>query len=70
VLWGNKKFNGVTIVRKGQPIAPNEHIAVGPRDPLFYIGQVLKSLHVPVEIDNEPNQQDADLITVRFNGFN
>jgi hypothetical protein len=68
VLWSGKKFTGVTIVSKGEPIAPNEKVSVNEGDPLFYIATVLNMLEMPRELTREP-KRDADLITLQFSGL-
>jgi hypothetical protein len=69
VLWGGKRFEGVTIKCKGEHIGPTETTTVHEGEPLFYIGNVLKKLQVPVEMDRDPDQKEGDLITLQFTGL-
>jgi hypothetical protein len=64
-----KKFQGVDITYKGPPIAPLEPVQVHAGEPLFPIGIVLKALKVPMGLKGDPDQKDADLITLQFEGL-
>lgn len=64
-----KKFQGVDVTYKHEPIAPNEPVQVRAGEPLFPIGAVLKALKVPMGLKGDPDQKDADLITLQFEGL-
>jgi hypothetical protein len=68
IIWSGKKFEGVEIISKGEPVAPNEKVSVNEGDPLFYIGTVLNMLGTPMSLTREPNR-DANLITLKFTGL-
>jgi hypothetical protein len=62
-----KKFQGVVIIVKGEPLKPNETVYLTDSDPLFYIAQMVDALKLPHILRREPNQPD-DLIIVQFEG--
>ncbi len=70
MFWApGKKFQGVEVMCKGLPVAPNEQVLVHEGEPLFYIGTILKALKVPMALKRDPDQKDADLITLQFEGL-
>jgi hypothetical protein len=62
-----QRFKGAVISMKGDPVKPDEQVQVNPGEPLFYIGNVLKALKVPIILSREQTL-DAGVITVQFEG--
>jgi hypothetical protein len=70
MFWApGKKFQGVEVMCKGLSVAPNEQVLVHEGEPLFYVGTILKALKVPMALKRDPDQKDADLITLQFEGL-
>lgn len=64
-----KKFQGVNITYKGPVAEPNEQVQVHLGEPLFPIAVVLNALKVPLALTGDPEQKEADLITIQFEGL-
>lgn len=69
VIFAGKRFEGVTISCKGPRLAANEKARITPGEPLYYVGTVLQMLKVPTVLNRDPDQKDADLITLQFTGL-
>jgi hypothetical protein len=62
-----KLFKGAVVTVKGTPLGPGETIHTGVDDPLFYVGKVLKTFNVGVDLIRSPTAEDG-LISVHFEG--
>ena len=62
-----KRFAGVVVVVKGQPLQQGEEVTLGSDNALFYVAKVVDALKIPHILRREPNQPE-DLISISFEG--
>jgi hypothetical protein len=62
-----KKFQGIVVIVKGEPLKPNQTVYFDDSDPMSYIGRVVQALKLPRILKRDPNQPEG-LITIQFEG--
>lgn len=62
-----KRFQGVVIVVKGEPLKPNETVYLSDSDQMFYIARVVDALKLPHILRREQSQPEGSIV-IQFEG--